>query len=115
MPQTCNFDFISDKKIASEVKGLANAIIKKIKPQQVILFGSLTRGDIHEASDIDLVVVADFKEQFFDRIGKILKLNNTSMDLEVMAYTPAEFAKMQKEERPFIINLLQEGRVIYKH
>jgi len=30
----------------------------------VILFGSFARRDINEGSDVDIVVIADFKEQF---------------------------------------------------
>lgn len=40
----------------------------------VYLYGSFARGEIHEGSDIDLIIVGDFKERFFDRIGKILEL-----------------------------------------
>lgn len=80
---------------------------------KVIVFGSFARGDISEASDIDLLVVADFKEEFLDRIGTLLELNRFSLPLEPLGYTPEEFAKMISEENPFILEVLKNGKVIF--
>jgi len=33
--------------------------------KEVYLFGSFAKGEVHEASDIDLIIVGDFKEKFF--------------------------------------------------
>jgi len=97
------------------VNSLVDRIVRKLNPQKVILFGSMARGDFHEASDIDLIVVGDFRERFFDRIGRILDLNDTDFDLEALAYTPQEFEKMVAEKRPFIMNALREGRILYEN
>ncbi|MER3399001.1 MAG: hypothetical protein C4316_10855 [Chloroflexota bacterium] len=35
----------------------------------VILFGSFTRKDIHEGSDVDIVMIADFYETLWSRRG----------------------------------------------
>jgi len=32
-------------------------------------------GEIHEGSDIDLLIAGDFSERFFEKIGKILDLH----------------------------------------
>jgi predicted nucleotidyltransferase len=38
---------------------LLRAVVSYFKPQRVILFGSRARGDAHEDSDLDLLVVVD--------------------------------------------------------
>jgi len=65
-------------------------IISRFEIDQIILFGSYARGDYHENSDIDLIIVGSFHKRFFERIGKIL-------------------ASMQHNENPFILTILSEG------
>jgi len=68
--------------------------LKKRFNCDVYLYGSFATGEIHEGSDIDLIIVGDFKERFFDRIGKILEL--TDLPIEPLVYTRAEFDKMMR-------------------
>ncbi|NIA12004.1 MAG: nucleotidyltransferase domain-containing protein [Nitrospiraceae bacterium] len=74
---------------------------------EVYLYGSFARGDVHEGSDIDLIIVGDFKERFFDRIGKILDL--TDLPIEPLVYTRDEFDAMKRDNR-FIKSVLEGAR-----
>lgn len=41
------------------------AVLEELDPHLILLFGSFAReGDVNEGSDIDLLVVADFQEDF---------------------------------------------------
>lgn len=66
------------------------------------LFGSFARGDIHEGSDIDLLIVGDFRERFHERIFRVLQMNDEDLPLAPLCYTPAELRGMQAEANPFI-------------
>jgi predicted nucleotidyltransferase len=81
---------------------------------KIILFGSLAKGDYHELSDIDMLVIKKTKKRFLERIGDVLMLNDTDMCLECFVYTPEEFAKMIEEENPFIEEALKSGVVLYE-
>jgi len=109
MCRLCRENIISNKKINDKIKSVIHKIKKTINPDKIILYGSYSRGDYHECSDVDLVVIADFKENFFDRIGKILDLNDTDLDFEPLGYTKEEFNKMIKNENRFALHLLDEG------
>ncbi|MFQ6071438.1 MAG: nucleotidyltransferase domain-containing protein [Methanosarcinales archaeon] len=109
--QECN---IHDRKAREAIKQIIHQIINLKKIHKIILFGSFARGDYHQGSDIDLVIVGDFKERFFDRIGKILDLNDTDFDLEPLVYTPEEFDKMIKEKRLFLQEVMNDGIIVYK-
>lgn len=86
--------------------------LKDVLPVRMIyLFGSFATGDINEASDIDLLVVGDFKERFFDRIEIILAL--TDLPVEPWVYTMEEFEEMQKNHNPFILEVLQTGKRVF--
>jgi len=86
--------------------------VEKFSPSRIYLHGSYARGDYHEGSDVDLVVVGPFRERFIDRIGRILELNDTELEIEPMAYTEEEFSRMEKRNNPFIDNV-KKGILVY--
>lgn len=53
------------------------------------------------------MIVGDFKERFFERIGKILDL--TDLPIEPLVYTPEEFEAMRASGNPFIAEVLRTG------
>jgi predicted nucleotidyltransferase len=77
------------------------------------LFGSAARGDVHQGSDLDLIVVADTDLPFFDRIGQVLALHRSTRGLDVLVYTPEEFDSMRRQGRRFILDALRGGRALY--
>jgi len=103
-----------NRKSNKIVKRFINLIIKKFTLKKIIIFGSFARGDYHKGSDLDLIIVGEFKERFIDRIGKIIELNDSDLEIDAMVYTEEEFQKMIQERRPFIEQALEEGIVVYE-
>jgi len=60
---------------------------------------------VHEGSDIDLIIVGDFRERFFERIEKILEL--TDLPVEPLVYTREEFEGMKEDA--FIKEVMKEA------
>ncbi len=114
MSELCWPDNFINRKSNKIVKRFINLIIKKYNLKKIIIFGSFARGDYHKGSDLDLIIVGEFKERFIDRIGKILELNNSDLEIDVMVYTEEELQKMIQEKRPFIEQALEEGIVVYE-
>ena len=114
MSELCWPDNFINRKTNKIVKRFINLIVKKFNLKKIIIFGSFARGDYHKGSDLDLVIVGEFKERFIDRIGKIIELNESDLEIDVMVYTEEEFQKMIKERRPFIEQALEEGIVVYE-
>jgi len=114
MSELCWPDNFINRKSNKIVKRFINLIIKKFNLKKIIIFGSFARGDYHKGSDLDLIIVGEFKERFIDRIGKILELNNSDLEIDVMVYTEEELQKMIQERRPFIQQALEEGIVVYE-
>lgn len=103
-----------NRKSNKIVKRFINLIIKKFNLKKIIIFGSFARGDYHKGSDLDLIIVGEFKERFVDRIGKIIELNDSDLEIDAMVYTEEEFQKMIQDRRPFIEQALEEGIVVYE-
>ena len=114
MPELCWPDNFINRKSNKIVKRFINLIIKKFNLKKIIIFGSFARGDYHKGSDLDLIIVGEFKERFIDRIGKIIELNDSDLEIDAMVYTEEEFQKMIQERRPFIEQALEEGIVVYE-
>jgi len=114
MSELCWPDNFINRKSNKIAKRFINLIIKKFNLKKIIIFGSFARGDYHKGSDLDLIIVGEFKERFIDRIGKIIELNDSDLEIEAMVYTEEEFQRMIQERRPFIEQVLEEGIVVYE-
>lgn len=84
------------------------------RARKAIVFGSVARGEADEWSDLDLVIIAETSRPFLERYRDFESLYEVSRRLDLLIYTPAEFAAMQAEGRPFIEHVLREGAVIHE-
>jgi hypothetical protein len=115
MLKLCRVDLDRSEEIFKKIDKYVERVASEFDPQCVILFGSFARGDISEASDVDLLVVADFKEGVLDRIKTLLDFNDDlGLPLEPVGYTPKEFEEMREKGNPFILDLLEKGKVLYE-
>lgn len=81
------------------------------RARKVIAFDSVARGDADARSDLDLIIVADTTRPFFERHKDFAGLYDVWPRLDLLTYTPEEFARMVEEERPLISRALEEGVV----
>ncbi len=85
----------------------------EFNPEKIILFGSWACGEATRRSDIDLFMLWQCEMRPLDRIGKVLDLlRDSPRSVDAIVYTPAELEYCR--ERPFIAQLLREGKVLYE-
>lgn len=82
--------------------------------RKAIVFGSVARGEADEWSDLDLVIVTDTPRPFLERYRDFEGIYDVWPRLDLLIYTPAEFAQMRMQGRPFIEHVLREGVVIHE-
>jgi len=102
------------REIERELDNWVKRIIGEMHPDRVILFGSAARQEAGEESDIDMVVVAESRESFFDRVGRALALYQGKRDVHVLVYTPAEWERMLAEGRDFARTVAAQGKLLYQ-
>jgi len=98
-----------------KVKTQLAPTLRKLGVDKAIVFGSLSRGAGSRKSDVDLLIVVETGERFFDRYERFeeiyASLKRRCVDL--LIYTPEEL--VQIAHRPFIRRILAEGQTIYEH
>ena len=112
MPSLCRFDPGRGAALYAEIDRnlelLARLLRQRYRIDRIILHGSYARREVHEGSDIDLIVVGDFPLRFHERPSLVRDLSD--LPLEPLCYTPSEFSALVKAGNPFIIEAIQEGR-----
>lgn len=101
-------------QLEEELKRITEIIVREYKPQRMILFGSLAQGNVHEWSDIDLVIVKDTPRRFLERMRDIFLLTHPRVTLNVVVYTLGEVEEMEKQKHYFWKDeIVSKGRVLY--
>lgn len=59
------------------------------------------------------MVVADFKEDFLDRIRTLMDINVFKLPIEPVGYMPEEFREMKERKNTFIMEVLEKGKILY--
>ena len=97
-------------ELEAELERILMRLKNDPRVRKVLLFGSLSRGDARDHSDIDLIVVKDTQMRFLDRLDEFYDDAREAMD--ILVYTPQEFEEMK--ERPFVKRALREGKMLYE-
>jgi len=114
MRKLCRVNIERIGEVFKKIDDYVGEVVRNLNPDLVLLFGSFATGDINEGSDIDILVVAGFKEPFLDRIRILMDLNTFKIPIEPVGYTPEEFNEMKNRKNPFIMEVLEKGKVMYK-
>jgi predicted nucleotidyltransferase len=103
-----------------ELKGHATAIarlldaLRRYQPERVYLFGSWARGEADDLSDLDVVIIKRTTAPFFDRLSQVASLLPAGLGgVDVLVYTPEEFAAMQGDGNAFAEMIVEEAELIY--
>jgi predicted nucleotidyltransferase len=80
--------------------------------ERLILFGSRARGSAQQASDYDVLVVAESEIPFVERQGQaLLALGRRSFPVDLLVYTPRELESEAAIRGSAVYWALQEGTV----
>lgn len=100
--------------LEQELQRYVQLLRENADPEKVIVFGSVATGDVHEWSDIDLVIVRKTTLPFLERMRELRTLLQPTVAVELLCYTPGEFGKLCAERRFFQEEILGKGKVLYE-
>lgn len=89
-------------------------LVRKEMPSFVLLFGSAARGTATRHSDLDLLVVMESREGIHERAKHIWPyFSGWGGDVDVIVYTPDEWAARLNRPNAFTKRILSEGLVLH--
>ena len=87
---------------------------REYKPEKVILFGSFAKEEIHEWSDIDMLIIKDTTLRPIERCVELSRLVKPKVGIDFFIYTPDEYKNLVSEKYSFLINIIKKGKVVYE-
>lgn len=103
---------MTQAQIQSQIDSIRNQLVKKYKPQKIILFGSYAYGQPAPDSDVDLLVVADTDKKFHERVQEVRICLPKDRSFDLIVLTPLEYQKA-KVKNALLLEIEAKGKVIY--
>ena len=97
-----------------QIESITAQIIKKYKPDKIILFGGAARGEVTPDSDADfLIIKKDTPHYGADRIRELSRLIDRDIAVDFLVYRIDELEKRLSMGDPFLKGIIKEGKVLY--
>ncbi|OGZ84885.1 MAG: hypothetical protein A2599_03030 [Candidatus Staskawiczbacteria bacterium RIFOXYD1_FULL_39_28] len=101
-------------EITDKIKNISDKIVAEYKPEKIILFGSFAWGNPTKDSDIDLLVVKKSDKSPFDRVRDVYRIIfSMGGAIDILVYTPEQIERRKKINDPFILKIINEGKLLY--
>ena len=103
------------QELAEDLDWLVGRIRDGYDPEKIILFGSLARGDAHEWSDMDLIVVKDTDVSYGERIKTLTPLiRDRLVAADILVYSLEEYGSAREKGSVFLREAERDGEVLYE-
>ncbi len=103
-----------DAAIKESLQEYCKGVIKRFKPVCIILYGSRAKGTFTDKSDVDIIVISNnFNQDFLLRIKSLIDANTTTLPIEPLGYTEAEFENMFESCRLTALDAVHEGIALF--
>ena len=94
---------------------MTRRVVRRFRPERIILFGSCARGDAGPDSDVDLLVVMPVEGSKREKQIEIrLALHDLKVPTDVIVSTPEEFAWRKDIVGTIEYPAAHDGRVLYE-
>lgn len=98
----------------AEILKLVDKIVKQIRPEKIILFGSYAKGLATLKSDLDLFIIKESLLSMSKRMEEIRPLwANLLIGVDAHVYTPEEVEEFGVGEYSFVRSVLNYGITVY--
>jgi predicted nucleotidyltransferase len=90
-------------------------IVRELKPEKIILFGSYAYGNPTQDSDVDLIVILDTSQPRRERVVAVsLLLYPRPFPLDILVKTPQEIKEDLDKGNFFLREIMAKGKVLYE-
>jgi predicted nucleotidyltransferase len=97
----------------SAIRRYIRQVAEHFQPEQIILFGSYARGNPHQDSDVDILVVMPARNEI-DQSVRILRTFDPPFSTDLIVRTPQHLARGLADEDWFLREIVETGKVLYE-
>jgi len=102
-----------------QINEIAHILIKEVKPEKIILFGSYALGKANEESDLDLAIIMESSLPRFKRGAEIRRALRADgrrwlFPMDILVFTPEEVELFRDSPYSLIHEILLTGKVLYE-
>ena len=96
------------------IKTMADEIVRKFRPQRIILFGSYAEGKPTVDSDVDLLVIMETRQRPPDQAAAIRRDVRFPFAVDLLVRTPKQVQERILLGDFFIREIMKRGKVLYE-
>ncbi len=105
----------ASRNLVEDPDWLIRRIRDGYEPEKIILFGSLARGEDHDCSDIDLIVVKDTVASYGERIKALTPLlRDRLVGADILVYSLEEYESARERGGSFLEEAERDGVLLYE-
>ena len=93
---------------------MCEQIARYLRPERIILFGSLAYGEPTPDSDVDLLVVMPFEGRHTRQAIRMLTQLNVLTPIDLLVRTPEQVEERLAMGDFFMREILEQGKVMYE-
>ena len=98
----------------SEIREFGKKIGEQFHAERVILFGSYANGEFTSDSDVDLLVIGQFKGRSVDKSVEIRMKLRPHFPVDILIRTPEKVKQRIKMGDCFMQEIMDKGKVLYE-
>jgi predicted nucleotidyltransferase len=100
--------------VGKSLRPAIQKIVRELKPEKIVLFGSYAYGTPNPHSDVDLLVIMNTKSSLKDRSWAVSRLLlPRPFPVDILVKTPKEVKKALDAGDFFLKEILERGKVLY--
>lgn len=99
--------------MSRNIQHLVRQLANKFQPEKIILFGSLAYGRPNRDSDVDLLVIMDYKGPAREQAVKVVQTLDYHFPLDLMVRSREQISKRIEQGDFFLREVLEKGQVLY--
>jgi len=106
---------MKDQVTSQKIQEVADKIAREYQPEKIILFGSWAWGKPHKDSDADLFVVKNEDKPQIEMMRDVDRIIlDRDMPVDIMVYKSQQLKKREELGDPFILRIINFGKVLYE-
>ncbi len=105
---------MTDKALDDILKEMIHRILAVVQPRKVLLFGSAVRGDMHDNSDIDLLIIVPSGTHRRNTAQRIYRnMIGVGFAVDIVVVTEDDIEQFKNNIGMIIRPALEEGKILY--